>query len=132
MVESSGRQKSPGLFVWVEGMSNTEWIRELIREGNTAAFYNDRKWRALQAKVLHDQHYECQYCKAAGKYTRARYVHHVNHLKDHPELAYQEWYIDVHGERQRNLVACCFDCHEAQHPERFRKKRTGFLNDERW
>ena len=110
----------------------TEQIRGLIREHRTADFYNDRKWRALQQKVLHDQHYECQYCKAAGKYTRARYVHHVNHLKDHPELAYNEHYIDVHGEKQKNLVACCFACHEAQHPERFRHESKGFRNEERW
>ena len=110
----------------------TEQIRQLIREHRTAEFYNDRKWRAQQAKVLHDQHYECQYCRAAGKYTRARYVHHVNHLKDHPELAYSETYIDQSGEPQKNLVACCFSCHEAQHPDRFTRERKGFSNEERW
>ena len=110
----------------------TDQIRQLIRENRVADFYNDRKWRALQAKVLHDQHYECQYCKDSGKYTRAKYVHHVNHLRDHPELAYSEHYIDVHGKKQRNLVACCFDCHEAQHPDRFRKRKKVYLNEERW
>ena len=109
----------------------TDQIRELIRNRQTAAFYNDRKWRALQAKVLRDQHYECQYCKASGKYTRARYVHHVNHLKEHPELAYSETYIAADGTVRRNLVACCFTCHEAQHPERFKHERNQ-LNDERW
>ena len=110
----------------------TEQIRTLIREGRTPEFYTDREWRKLREKVLHDQRYECQYCKARGKYTRARYVHHVNHLKDHPELAYNTEYIDKNGEVQKNLVACCFNCHEAQHPERFKHERKGFHNEERW
>ena len=116
----------PALFM------TTEQIRQLIREHRTAEFYNDRKWRSLQQEVLHAQHYECQYCKTAGKYTRARYVHHVNHLKDHPELAYSREYIDGQGKRRKNLVACCFDCHEAQHPERFSHESKRFRNEERW
>lgn len=110
----------------------TDKIRELIRTGHTADFYNDREWRKLRDKVLHDQHYECQYCKASGKYRRARYVHHVNHLRKHPELAYSEDYVDGQGKKQKNLVACCFECHEAQHPERFRQETKHFKNDERW
>ena len=109
----------------------TDDIRTLIREGRTAEFYNDWQWRRLSHKVMYDQHYECQYCKARGRYTRARFVHHVNHLKEHPELAYQEYYIDSNGETKRNLIACCHMCHEAQHPERFRHG-NGFRNEERW
>jgi 5-methylcytosine-specific restriction endonuclease McrA len=111
-------------------MDETE-VRKLVREHRTPEFYNDRRWRELAHRVLKEQHYECQYCKDAGRYTKAKYVHHVNHLKDRPELAYQEWYIDEHGERQRNLVACCFNCHEAQHPERFKHEKI-YLNEERW
>ena len=132
MVESRDRTEEPVSFYVVTKMTADE-IRILIRERRTAEFYNDRTWRRLAAKVLRDQHYECQYCKASGRYTRARYVHHVNHLKDHPELAYQETYVDRHGKVVPNLVACCHACHEAQHPERFHyHTRRKFVNDEKW
>lgn len=124
------RGRSIGLSLLCVNMTTDE-IRILIREGRTAEFYNDWQWRRLAQKVMHDQHHECQYCKASGKYTRARFVHHVNHLKDHPELAYQEYYIDAYGQKQKNLVACCHRCHESQHPERFRHG-SKFSNEERW
>ena len=127
-VLESDRNKS-GSFLFL--LMTTDEIRTLIREGRTADFYNDWQWRRLAHKVMHDQHYECQYCKARGRYTRARFIHHVNHLKEHPELAYQEYYIDSNGETKRNLIACCHMCHEAQHPERFRHG-NGFTNEERW
>lgn len=111
----------------------TAQIVDLIATGRTAEFYNDRQWRRLAHDVKSEQHGECQYCKARGIYTPARYVHHVMHLKRRPDLAYERFYVDEQGQLQRNLVACCWACHEEQHPDRFQlRKAAPQLNEERW
>ena len=111
----------------------TDEIRELIRTGRKADFYNNSAWRNLAAEIMREQHHECQYCRGHGKYTRAWGVHHVRHLEDHPELAYSRFFLDENGVKQRQLVAVCFRCHEAQHPERFdHKPSRKFTNSERW
>lgn len=110
----------------------TAQIVALIAAGDVSPFYNDRAWRRLAREVRREQHNECQYCRQKGRYRRARYVHHVMRLREHPELAYCRFYLDSQGQAHRNLVACCFDCHEAQHPERFAQKPKPQLNQERW
>jgi 5-methylcytosine-specific restriction endonuclease McrA len=110
----------------------TAEIRALIAGGDVSPFYNDRQWRRLSHDVRQEQHNECQYCKARGIYTPARHVHHVRHLRDAPELAYSRFFVDEAGRTQRQLVACCWECHEAQHPERFRRREGRQLNEERW
>lgn len=47
-------------------------------------------------------------CKADGKVTLAQCVHHIKHLKDHPELA-----LDIN-----NLQSLCNACHNIMHPEK--------------
>ena len=103
------------------------WVTKLIIENKTDDFYNSRMWRKKRAVILKEQHYECQRCKARGKYKRAVIVHHIKHLKEHPELALVD----------SNLEAVCFACHEELHPEKqdeFRKRYTKKLqlNEERW
>ena len=84
-------------------------------------------------EVLALDHYECQYCKAKGRYRRAKVVHHVNHLRDRPDLALSIWFRDAKGIRRRQLISTCWDCHEEQHPERLRKKASKPpLTPERW
>ena len=111
---------------------STEQIRELIRQGDAAAFYNDRTWRRLSREVMAEQHNECQHHKARGRYAKAQMVHHVMHLRDHPELAYSKTHTDADGKEQRNLVALCFECHEAEHPDRLKKRWNKYRGDERW
>lgn len=73
-------------------------------------------------------HYECQHCKAAGRYRRAEIVHHVKHLRDRPDLALSIWDGD-----ERQLVSVCKPCHEAEHPESLRKWETVQpVTTERW
>lgn len=112
-------------------MYTTAQIISLINTGKTATFYNNRTWRRKAKEVLLKQNNECQVCKSKGKYNKAVIVHHVNHLKRYPELAYNEHYIDEQGNKHRQLIALCFCCHENEHPERFPKK-IGFTNNEKW
>lgn len=101
---------------------------------NVRAFYESKEWRRLRKEILKLDKHECQCCKERGRYTRANTVHHVNHIKKHPELAFDKYYTDDDGKRKRNLISVCHDCHETVcHPERLRwKEAKPKLNKERW
>lgn len=104
---------------------NVNEIRELIARGNIEKFYNDRKWRNLSKKVKKRDNNECQMCKRRGRYAKAQNVHHIKELKDYPEFAYEE----------DNLESLCISCHNEEHPEKlekFKKRETMFINEERW
>lgn len=106
-------------------------IIQLIAQGLTYKFYNDRYWRRLSAEIISENNGECELCKAKGKYSKAVLTHHVRHLKKYPHLAYSRYYVDKNGKRQKQLIAVCRECHERLHPERHRR-RTTFTNQERW
>lgn len=91
-------------------------LLRLIAAGREHDFYTWTEWRQRRAEVLHMDHYECQHCRAAGRYRKAEIVHHVKHLKDRPDLALSIW---DGGERQ--LVSLCKSCHETEHPESLRQ-----------
>ena len=93
-------------------------------------FYISGKWKRLRAKVLEMDKGECQICRGRGRYTRATTVHHVNYVKNHPELALEVWY-EWQGQRKRNLISLCHDCHEEVHGYR-KKKKSEKLTQERW
>ena len=80
-----------------------------------------------------DRH-ECQICKSHGRYRRSDLVHHIKHLKHFPELALDIYYTDADGQRKRNLLSVCRECHEVEcHPGRLRKKqKPRFTTVERW
>jgi 5-methylcytosine-specific restriction endonuclease McrA len=94
-------------------------------------FYTWKKWIKIRTAVLLTDKYECQDCKKQGRYTRATTVHHVNHVKAHPELALEINYIDVEGNEKRNLVSLCFDCHEKRHGYRKHNYHAP-ITEERW
>lgn len=75
---------------------------------STSEFYKGTRWTKLRAKVLRRDGYECQECKRYGRHTEATTVHHVKHLEDFPELAYDP----------KNLRSLCTACHNAMHPEK--------------
>lgn len=108
-------------------------LQGLIDTGQTDSFYHWAKWEALRADVLRLDRYECQRCKARGRYSRAVVVHHVKHLKDRPDLALSLYDPDTH---ERQLVSLCKACHEEVHPERIEKwkykAKEKQLTDERW
>ena len=115
-------------------MFTVEQIKKLIAEDRVADFYNDKYWRRLSHDIILENHNECEYCRKRGKYSPARLVHHVKHMKKFPHLAYSRYYTDENGVRHKQLVALCQQCHEAEHPERRWGKHNAnkFTNEERW
>ena len=93
--------------------------------------YKSRKWKRLRAEVLASDKYECQDCKARGRYTRADTVHHIKRVKQYPKLAMSKIYIDEQGNVKRNLISLCRDCHEKAHGFRC-KDNVEFLTEEKW
>ncbi|MCI5919072.1 MAG: HNH endonuclease [Roseburia sp.] len=107
------------------------------------AFYNSKAWKdpatGKRIEILKRDHFECQDCrkriadaKANGikligedlKIRRAEEVHHIEELKEHPELALDD----------NNLISLCTQCHNKRHGRyqfRFIKKKKR-LTEERW
>lgn len=89
-------------------------LQQLISDGREGVWYNGAAWEHMRQAVLKMDHYECQRCKARGRYRKAEIVHHVKHLKDRPDLALSIYDPDT-GDRQ--LISVCKQCHEDLHPE---------------
>lgn len=121
------------------------WIEGLIERGELWRFYKSKQWKKLKRQVLEDNHYECEVCKKAGRVKRfdrtkdgelrlLSTVHHVQHVRDHPELALSRIYKS--GDREYiNLIPVCKACHNALHPEKNAKKESKtekYMNIERW
>ena len=106
-------------------------LRRLLDEGRENVWYNSEAWKTMREYVLKYDHYECQICKAKGRYRRADIVHHVKHLKDRADLALSLYDPDS-GERQ--LISVCKRCHEELHPESQRqyKQQKQLITEERW
>lgn len=114
-------------------MTNLEtWLRELIATGEEWRFYKSRQWLELRNRVLEKHHNECQECLQRGKYTRAKVVHHVNEVKNRPDLALNEYYTDGNGEQRENLKALCIECHNKEHNRIGNEPPKKPLNDEKW
>lgn len=113
------------------GQGRLHELRALIADGSEHRFYSWPEWRALRQEVLRLDSYECQVCKARGRYRRGRIVHHVQHLQERPDLALSIWDPDT-GARQ--LVTVCKACHEEAHPESQRQFRPTAppITAERW
>ena len=110
---------------------------------DTDAFYHSTAWHHKRAEILARDHYECVLCKEGKGYkpgrrhTRAVIVHHVQHLREHPDLALADTYTDGQGVQHRQLISVCRACHELVcHPDRRNisreKNRNRFVNEERW
>ena len=93
--------------------------------------YNNQTWRNLRIKILAQDKYECQICRANKRYAPAVIVHHVNHADARPDLFLSQFYADADGTLQRNLVSLCRDCHEREH-NNLGKLRPAPLTPERW
>lgn len=108
-----------------------EQLKKKIETDEVDSFYHWKSWERLRKQVLAMDHWECVRCKEKGKYQKARVVHHVNHLKDRPDLALSVY--DNNG--RRNLVSLCKACHEMEHPERmqiYNGRTAQPVTDERW
>ena len=88
-------------------------------------FYKTREWGQKRLEILERDNYECQRCKAEGRFSPAVVVHHVQHLDRHPELALED----------DNLLSLCEPCHNREHPEKLVKPEISKLRQafpERW
>ena len=101
-----------------------------MRYRKTNPFYLTKEWRRLRKEVLQDDKYECQDCKAKGKYKRANHAHHEMYLDKHPELALERYYIDSKGNKHRQLTSLCEECHMVRHDYQHKPKEQ--LTEERW
>lgn len=110
------------------------YIQRLIDADEVEKFYQTDDWKELRLVVLEFFHNECQHCLARGKVvTDELCVHHVNELRDRPELALSRWYTDEHGEKQPNLVPLCKTCHNLEHEKLIKwQRRDKFTNEEKW
>lgn len=106
-------------------------LRELIAQGREWLFYSWPEWKSKRAEVMQLDRNECRRCRAKGRYRRGTIVHHVQHLRDRPDLALSVYDPDT-GERQ--LLTVCKSCHEEEHPEAFRQNlpKAPPLTEERW
>lgn len=68
-------------------------------------FYNSSMWKNKRKKILKTDEYCCRECKRYGKHTEATTVHHINPLRDRPELRLTNW----------NLLSLCSKCHDKMH-----------------
>ena len=93
-----------------------DWLRELIRQGNTAPFYNTREWHELRERKRRAEHFECERCRSKGIHSQAYTVHHRKYLRKFPELAMS----------YDNLELLCEQCHYEEH------HKSEQLNEERW
>lgn len=110
-------------------------LRRMIEAGTEHAFYDWPEWEHTRRLVLELDHHECVKCRAKGRYSRAALVHHVQHLRDRPDLALSVWLERPDGGRgERQLVSLCKRCHEEEHPEalKARELRREPLTRERW
>ena len=123
------------------------WIKGLIDRDELWRFYKTPEWIKLKKSVLKAAHYECAECARQGKITRydvgedgekrlLSTVHHVCHVKSHPELALSLTYKDFEtGEEKINLLPVCKSCHNKLHPEKNSRRKTdnpSFSTPERW
>lgn len=118
------------------------WVLLLYRkmtDREAKHFYDSVAWKHKRLQILIRDHYECQDCRkrlnaavAAGEILngkdrmirRAEEVHHIQELKEHPELALSD----------DNLVSLCISCHNLRHgraPKKFKRKRK-LASRERW
>ena len=112
----------------ISDMRLTE-LRGLLKAGREHEFYSWPEWRRLRPDVLTLDNCECQECKRRGRYAQAVIVHHVQHLRDRPDLA-----LSIYDGDRRQLESVCKRCHEALHPESQRQNAPGAppLTAERW
>lgn len=87
-------------------------LKALLSTGGEHEFYSWGEWRRLRADVLRLDNGECQVCRRKGRYTQGTIVHHIQHLRDRPDLA-----LSIYDGDARQLETVCKRCHEALHPE---------------
>ena len=70
--------------------------------------YKSKKWMKFRESVLRRDGYQCRECRRYGRMRQAQEVHHIKHVDEYPELAYEP----------TNVVSLCHACHNKAHPEK--------------
>ena len=105
-------------------VSSTEFKRRTRKRGSFShfwdvkrmskiPFYNSPAWRKARIAALIRDRYLCQDCMKEKKIKKADTVHHIEHLRDRPDLAL----------KLSNLISVCNRCHERRHPDRNAKEK---------
>ena len=94
-------QAKPLPFAWVDGMG----IEYLHTHDD---FYQSTRWKKKRQSILARDGYQCRECRRYGRMREAKEVHHIKHLDEHPERAFDD----------DNLISLCHRCHNAMHPEK--------------
>ena len=98
-------------------------LLKAIQAGDVRKFYKSKEWKHKRPEILERDNHECQRCKDLGGYSEAVVVHHIKHLRDHPELALVD----------SNLSSRCEPCHNIEHPEKgFKHEKKDYITKERW
>ena len=104
------------------------WLKELIKSDKMVKFYQCPAWRKVRKQRMKLDNYECQRCKAEGKYTHVQNVHHIKEVKKFPLSA-----LDLD-----NTECICIQHHNEEHDRYVKgqgKKEKSFNNfdsTERW
>lgn len=111
----------------------------IMTDTEAKKFYDSKAWQTKRIEILKRDRFECQDCRARiqkavaeGKWlpekekkiARAEQVHHIQELKEHPELALDN----------DNLISLCVRCHNIRHgrvPHKFKRKKK-LASRERW
>lgn len=72
--------------------------------------YDSASWKRMRERILRRDGYQCRICKRYGRMTQATEVHHIKHVDEYPEFAFDP----------DNLISLCHACHQGQHPEKGR------------
>ena len=112
---------------------------EKMTDKEAKQFYDSAVWKRKRLDILKRDRFECQDCRAKleaavkegrwlsekdKKIARAQQVHHIQELREHPELALDD----------DNLVSLCIPCHNLRHgraPKKFKRKKK-LASEERW
>lgn len=97
-----------------------EYVRAII-EGREGVFYKSWTWQKKRLEILERDNRECQVCKTQGRVGPGEVVHHIQELKDRPDL----------GVDSDNLMTVCHACHNDIH-KTGKGEEPKILIKERW
>lgn len=100
--------------ICIEKASSASAVLFSLHKKGSGMFYEEKRWRNKRTQILRRDKYLCQQCKRYGRLKPAVVVHHILHLEDRPDLAFDS----------ANLVSLCLECHNKAHPEKGHKAKT--------
>ena len=108
-----------GIFIFREFFNMTKKDRAYVDyciEKDPHIFYSWCKWLQVREKVLKSDKFECVICREKyHRYRAANTVHHVNHLKDRPDLALSTHYVDPATHQRKRQLIMIVEWHHQSH-----------------